>query len=134
MTYSINGLYGGLVIGLAAALLMFFNGRIAGISGIAKGIMAEPRQWWRSLFVLGLVLGALAYQQLVGPIVIDMQAGRLQLLVAGLLVGIGTSMGSGCTSGHGICGLGRGSPRSLAATMMFMAVAVATVYVMRHVL
>lgn len=134
MIYSINGLYGGLIIGVASALLLLMNGRIAGISGIAKGIMAEPTQWWRSLFVVGLVVGALIYQWTVGPIVMDMQAGRLQLLIAGLIVGVGTSMGSGCTSGHGICGLGRGSKRSLAATVTFMAVAVLTVYVVRHIL
>ena len=134
MIYSINGLYGGLIIGVASALLLLMNGRIAGISGIAKGIMAEPTQWWRSLFVVGLVVGALIYQWTVGPIVMDMQAGRLQLLIAGLIVGVGTSMGSGCTSGHGICGLGRGSKRSIAATVTFMAVAVLTVYVVRHIL
>lgn len=134
MMYSINGLYGGLLIGLASALLLLMNGRIAGISGIAKGLLLEPARWWRSLFLVGLILGALIYQWTVGPIVIDMQVSRTWLIVAGLLVGIGTSMGSGCTSGHGVCGLARASGRSFAATAMFMLVAVMTVFLMRQVL
>jgi len=133
MTYSIDGLYGGLFIGLAAMLLLLFNGRVAGISGIAKAAMSDFGQAWRYLFLVGLLLGAFIYQQLVGPIVIEMQVERSVLLVAGVLVGIGTGLGSGCTSGHGICGMARGSKRSIVATMTFMVVGILTVYIARHV-
>jgi uncharacterized protein len=127
---------GGVVIGLAAALLVLGNGRIAGISGIVGG-MLRPRAGefgWRLAFAAGLVVAPLAYA-LVGtqpPITID--AGYPVLVVAGLLVGLGTRYAGGCTSGHGVCGLSRLSPRSLAATLAFMAAGFATVYLVRHVI
>lgn len=132
-----SALLGGALIGLSAALLLLLNGRIAGISGIAGGVIYPQKNdtAWRVLFVLGLVLGGWLYQWLeLGIEVDDIEAvaGFSQLVAAGLLVGIGTTVGSGCTSGHGICGLARRSPRSLVATMTFMLSAVATVYVVRH--
>jgi uncharacterized protein len=127
---------GGVVIGLAAALLVLVNGRVAGISGIIGG-MLRPRTGefgWRLAFTAGLLLAPLAYA-MAGPrpsITID--AGYPILIVAGLLVGIGTRYAGGCTSGHGVCGLSRLSPRSLVATLSFMAAGFATVYVVRHLI
>lgn len=128
-------LAGGVIIGLAAALFVLGAGRVAGISGIVGGLLA-PRGGdvaWRVAFVAGLLLAPTAYAlaRAVPAPVID--AGYPALVVAGLLVGIGTSYGSGCTSGHGVCGLARLSPRSLVATVSFMAAGIATVYVVRHV-
>ena len=129
-------LIGGVLIGLSAALLLLFNGRVAGISGIAFGLMrrAERSEWaWRAAFVLGLMsAGALAMHALGQES--GSPASTPVLVLAGLLVGFGTSWGSGCTSGHGVCGLARLSKRSLVAVLVFMAAAVATVYVTRHVL
>ena len=133
-----SALLGGALIGLGAALLLLLNGRIAGISGIAGGVI-YPQMGdvaWRALFVLGLVLGGFLYQWLgVGSGVdhIDAVVGTPALMVAGLLVGVGTTVGTGCTSGHGICGLARGSARSLVATGCFMLSAFVTVYIVRHV-
>jgi len=127
---------GGIVIGLAAALLVLVNGRVAGISGIVGG-MLRPRAGeygWRLAFTAGLIAAPLACA-LAGPkpqITID--AGYPVLVVAGLLVGIGTRYAGGCTSGHGVCGLSLLSPRSLVATLAFMATGFATVYVVRHVI
>jgi uncharacterized membrane protein YedE/YeeE len=127
-------LMGGALIGLAAALFALLNGRIAGISGIVGGLL-QPRPGdvsWRATFVAGLVISPFVYQifEPVPDLRIDASTGTL--LLAGLLVGIGTRYGSGCTSGHGVCGLSRQSPRSLAATVSFMAAGFATVFVMRH--
>lgn len=128
---------GGVLIGVASALLLLFNGRLAGISGIAGGLFARvPGELgWRAAFVGGLVGGGMLLQAffpaaLGGPVV----TGFTAPIVAGLLVGFGTRLGNGCTSGHGVCGLARGSVRSLAATMTFMVTAAATVFVVRHVL
>jgi uncharacterized membrane protein YedE/YeeE len=125
-----------MLIGLAAALLALFNGRIAGISGIVGGLL-RPRQGdiaWRLAFTAGLVLAPLAYQ-LAAPLPeVQADAGTATLLLAGLAVGIGTRYGAGCTSGHGVCGLSRLSPRSLAATAAFMLAGFATVFVARHLL
>ncbi|GAB3269531.1 YeeE/YedE family protein [Parahaliea aestuarii] len=134
-----SALLGGALIGLAAALLLALNGRIAGISGIAGGILDPQRGdvGWRVTFVLGLVLGGFLYQWLglgVGVGHIAAVVDTPQLVLAGLLVGVGTTVGSGCTSGHGICGLARRSPRSLVATVTFMLSATITVFVVRHVL
>ena len=132
-----QGLLGGALIGLSATLLLWSIGRIAGISGIVNGLGTAPRsdRAWRAAFLLGLmVAGGIAMQFL------PYAAARLQtgstpiLLLAGLLVGFGTRMGGGCTSGHGVCGLGRLSWRSLAAVLTFMATAMATVFVMRHLI
>lgn len=127
-----TSLAGGVVIGLAAAMLVLLNGRIAGISGIVGGLVAARRgdTAWRVAFVLGLFAAPLVMLLYATAPRIDAGAGTL--VVAGLLVGLGTSYGSGCTSGHGVCGLSRLSPRSLVATAAFMAAGVATVYLARH--
>jgi uncharacterized membrane protein YedE/YeeE len=131
----IGGLGGGLVLGLAATLALALDGRIAGISGILGGLFTVPGDRpWRGAFLLGLPAGAGAYLLLAGGLPQDLSASTPVLVAAGLLVGAGTRLGSGCTSGHGICGLARRSPRSLAATATFMAVAMLTVFVVRHVL
>jgi uncharacterized membrane protein YedE/YeeE len=127
---------GGLLIGLGAALLLLANGRIAGVSGILGGLLRPARGdvGWRLAFILGLLaapLGWLALQAM-PPAQID-HAPAL-LTVAGLLVGLGTRFGSGCTSGHGVCGIARLSPRSLVATLCFMVAGFATVFVTRHLL
>ena len=122
---------GGVLIGLAAAMLVLLNGRIAGISGIVGGLLAARRRdvAWRVAFVLGLLAAPLA--MMFDPMAPRIEAGTGTLVVAGLLVGIGTSYASGCTSGHGVCGLSRLSPRSLVATAAFMAAGIATVYLMK---
>ena len=125
---------GGILIGVAAAMLVLLNGRIAGISGIVGGLLTPRRSdiGWRLAFVVGLFaapLLMLLFGQAVAP---RIDAGFGMLVAAGLLVGIGTSYGSGCTSGHGVCGLSRLSPRSLAATAAFMLAGIATVFVVRH--
>jgi uncharacterized membrane protein YedE/YeeE len=127
---------GGALIGSAAALLVLFNGRIAGISGIVAGLLRlRPGEWsWRLAFVAGLLLAPLLYSILATLPPHRIEAGPLRLSVAGLLVGLGTRYGAGCTSGHGVCGLSRLSPRSLLATLCFMASGFATVYLLRHVL
>jgi uncharacterized protein len=133
----VSALIGGALIGLSATLLLLFNGRVAGISGILNAFInpREAESGWRGLFLLGLILGAGAYvwaQPGAAP-----EAAGLPLWalgVAGLLVGFGTRLGSGCTSGHGVCGLARFSLRSLVATLIFMATGVASVFVVRHVL
>ena len=129
-------LTGGLLIGLAAASFLLLNGRIAGISGILGGLLVPARRdiLWRVAFLAGLVGTPslwLLFSEL-PPIQID--AGYPALIVAGLLVGIGTGYGSGCTSGHGVCGLSRLSPRSLVATLSFMATGFLTVFVIRHLM
>jgi len=129
-------LAGGALIGFAAALLILFNGRIAGISGIVGGLLRPARgdAGWRLAFVLGLLAAPLAWLAIGTAPRLHVEAGWPTLIVAGLLVGIGTRYGSGCTSGHGVCGLSRGSLRSLAATATFMAAGFATVFVVRHLL
>ena len=130
-------LVGGVMIGVAALLLMLLHGRVMGISGILGGIVrpaARDDVPWRLLFVAGALLGPLAEIYLVGrPVDVVPVASGLVLPVAGFLVGLGTAIGSGCTSGHGICGLARLSMRSAAAVGMFMITAVVTVYIVRHV-
>lgn len=116
---------GGALIGVSAVLLLWLNGRIAGISGIVNGVFTRQSSeaGWRIAFVVGLFAGALIYQLLTGATLIDRDNYPLGLtIVAGLLVGFGTRLGSGCTSGHGICGIGRLSVRSLAATALFVAI------------
>ena len=126
---------GGLLIGLAASLLRLSNGRIAGISGICGGLLARSTgdHGWRLCFLAGLPLGALAVGAFRGGLPIQIVASPAALVVAGLLVGFGTQLGNGCTSGHGVCVLARGSRRSLAATLTFMASAAVTVFLARHV-
>ncbi len=133
----ISGLIGGLLIGLAAALLLLLNGRISGISGIVGGLLAPRSQdvSWRAVFVVGLVLGALAYVLATGgAIPVRMQTSLPILVVAGLLVGFGTRLGSGCTSGHGLCGFARLSKRSIVATSVFFGVAILTVFLTHHII
>lgn len=131
----ISALLGGVIIGLAAAMLVLLNGRIAGISGIVGGLL-KPKPGditWRILFVAGLVSAPLLYGlfNVLPPIII--KADFPMLIAAGLLVGVSTRYASGCTSGHGVCGLSRLSPRSLAATLTFMGGGFASVYIIRHV-
>ena len=129
-----SALSGGLMIGLAAALLWLLDGRIAGISGILGGLLRPIKRdiGWRIAFLAGLILAPLAYA-LVSPLpVVQIDASTSVVLIAGLLVGVGTRYGSGCTSGHGVCGLSRASPRSLVATGSFMLAGFLTVYVVRH--
>ena len=127
---------GGLLIGTAAALLLLLNGRIAGVSGMlatATGIGAGGPPWRQAAaFVIGLPLGALLIAAFVRRPELVIAASPAALIVAGLLVGFGTRLGNGCTSGHGVCGMARLSPRSIVATMTFMGVAALTVFVMRH--
>lgn len=131
-----TALGGGLLIGLAAAMFVLFNGRIAGISGIIGGLLrpAPGERGWRIAFLLGLVAAPLVYA-LAAPLpAMRIDAGTATLIAAGLLVGVGTRYGAGCTSGHGVCGLARGSARSLAATLAFMGAGFATVFIVRHLL
>lgn len=127
---------GGLLIGGAAALLLLLTGRIAGVSGMAAAVVriADAGPPWRlaAAFVFGLPIGAAIVSTFIREPRIEVTSSPLLLIVAGLLVGFGTRLGNGCTSGHGVCGIGRLSPRSIAATLTFMATAVVTVFVMRH--
>lgn len=131
-----SALAGGLIIGLAAAAFILFNGRIAGISGILGGLLRPARGdiGWRLAFLLGLVGAPLVYGLVAALPEATIAADGPTLIAAGLLVGVGTRYGAGCTSGHGVCGLSRQSPRSLAATAAFMLAGFATVYVTRHLL
>lgn len=131
-----TSLAGGLLIGLAASAFVLLSGRVAGISGILGGLLrpAKGDIGWRLAFVLGLVAAPLLYQ-LVAPLpVVQVEADSTTLIAAGLLVGLGTRYGAGCTSGHGVCGLSRLSPRSLVATAAFMLAGFATVFVVRHLI
>lgn len=133
----VSALIGGLLIGASAALLLVLNGRIAGISYILGGLLQPGRNelGWRIAFLAGLLLAPVLYLALGGalpPVSID--APVAVLIPAGLLVGFGTRLGAGCTSGHGVCGIGRASPRSIAATATFMATAILTVLVTRHLI
>ena len=129
-------LTGGLMIGMATVLFLVFNGRIAGISGIVGGFLkpAKGDIGWRVAFVAGLVLSPLVFSIAAPLPQVHIDASNPVLVIAGLLVGIGTRYGSGCTSGHGVCGLSRRSPRSMVATVAFMFAGFVTVYVVRHLL
>lgn len=133
-----SALLGGILLGIASAAFILFNGRILGISGILGGLLIPKKgdTSWRVFFLLGLLAAPVSLFVL-APGLIDaprIEAGNVAIVVAGLLVGLGTRYGSGCTSGHGVCGLSRLSPRSLAATLAFMASGFATVYVIRHLI
>ena len=130
----ISALLGGALIGLASVWLLAANGRIAGISGILHGLFAPPGTPWRAAFIAGLLLAGIAWQLAGAPVPLRAGFPLGWAAAAGLLVGFGTRMGGGCTSGHGVCGLGRLSARSLVAVVVFMAAGVAATYVMRHVL
>jgi len=129
-----TSLAGGILIGASAAMFLLLNGRIAGISGILGGLL-RPKAGdagWRVAFVLGLVASPLVYQLVMPLPSVQIDAGTALLVVAGLLVGVGTRYGSGCTSGHGVCGLSRLSPRSMVATAAFMCAGFLTVFIVRH--
>lgn len=129
-------LAGGILLGLASALFILVNGRILGISGIVGGLF-RPKSGdvgWRLSFMLGLLVAPMLYFLVAGPTSVRIDAGWTTVVVAGLLVGVGTRYGSGCTSGHGVCGLSRLSPRSLMATLAFMGAGFMTVYLVRHAL
>lgn len=133
----ISGLIGGALIGLAAALLLIANGRIAGVSGILGGVMSPVRGdvAWRVLFIVGLWFGGLIYWMTLGQLfAVEVEAAWPTLIAAGLLVGFGTRVGSGCTSGHGVCGIARVSRRSITATLTFMVTAIITVLITHHVI
>ncbi len=129
-----SALIGGLLIGLAAAMFVLLNGRIAGISGVLGGLFKPTRGdlGWRVAFIGGLIGAPLVYAIFSTLPSVQIDAGYGALLVAGFLVGVGTRLGSGCTSGHGVCGLSRLSARSLVATATFMAAGFVTVFVLRH--
>jgi uncharacterized membrane protein YedE/YeeE len=131
-----SALIGGAIIGAAAALFAVLNGRIAGVSGILGGLV-RPQAGdisWRMAFVAGLIAAPLAWALFAALPEIRVDASVPVLVAAGLLVGVGTRYGGGCTSGHGVCGVSRMSPRSIAATLVFMAAGFATVYVARHLI
>jgi uncharacterized membrane protein YedE/YeeE len=135
MNSLLNGLVGGVLIGAAAVLLLWSIGRIAGISGIVNGVATAPRgdRGWRIAFLAGMAVAGAIALHLAGAAPQEQTGATTLLVVAGLLVGFGTRVGSGCTSGHGVCGLGRLSLRSLAAVVTFMLAGMATTYVLRHV-
>ncbi|MBT8769090.1 YeeE/YedE family protein [Pseudomonas sp. DB1] len=134
-----SALGGGVLIGLSTSLFILANGRIAGISGLLGGLLGGLLQRGsdgyaeRALFLLGLLVAPLLWLAFGRLPEVRFDTGWFGLIIAGLLVGVGTRYGSGCTSGHGVCGLARLSPRSLAATLSFMAAGFATVFVLRHV-
>lgn len=132
----ITSLVGGALIGLAAVVLMLLNGRVAGVSGIAAGLLSlsreAPGRGWRLAFVAGLIAAPLCLALFEGPPAMKIAGPLPVMALAGFLVGFGTVLGNGCTSGHGVCGIARLSPRSLAATAAFMVAGMITVFLVRH--
>jgi len=132
-----SALAGGALIGLGAVVLLWLTGRIAGISGIAAGLLPPDRGdiLWRVAFLVGLIGGAAIYRALGGPLqTLQFNVSTFMVVLAGLLVGFGAGLGGGCTSGHGVCGLARASKRSITALVVFTFTAGLTVYLIRHVL
>ena len=132
----IQSLIGGSIIGIAVSLLLLFNGKVLGVSGILGELFNHPlsKNYWRLFFVLGLLISPLIYS-IFHPIpLIEISSNKLLIIVAGLLVGFGSRLGSGCTSGHGVCGLARLSVRSFIATMTFISFGLVTVFVIQKVL
>ncbi|CAH1070333.1 YeeE/YedE family protein [Candidatus Nitrotoga sp. 1052] len=131
-----TSLAGGVLIGLATAMFLLLNGRIAGISGILGGLLRPIKGdvGWRVAFIAGLIFSPIAFSVAAPLPVAQIDADAVSLIVAGLLVGIGTRYGSGCTSGHGVCGLSRLSPRSMVATALFMLAGFVTVFITRHLI
>jgi len=129
----INSLFGGMLIGAAASILILFNGKIAGISGILGGLLRPKKNdsAWRVMFLLGLVISPIIYSMLHPLPTITVNANITTIVIAGILVGIGTRYGSGCTSGHGVCGIARLSPRSIVATISFILAGAVTVFLLR---
>lgn len=130
----VSALLGGVLIGLASVWLLAANGRIAGVSSILHGLFSHPQAQWRAWFISGLLLAGLAWQAAGAPVPLREGLPLGWVAAGGLLVGFGTRMSGGCTSGHGICGLGRLSARSLVAVVVFMAAGMIATYLMRHVL
>ena len=132
----IQSLIGGSMVGIAVSLLLLFNGKVLGVSGILGELFNNPlsKNYWRLFFVLGLLISPLIYSIFHSIPIIEITSNKLLIIVGGLLVGFGSRLGSGCTSGHGICGLSRLSPRSLVATLTFMGAGFLMVFVIRHVL
>jgi len=132
----VPALIGGVVIGIAATMMMWLNGRIAGISGILGGLLPPGSDaMWRLAFVIGLIGGGLIFANAGGDLsAIRIEANTPMLIVAGLLVGYGTRLGSGCTSGHGVCGIGRMAPRGIVSTLVYIATAAVTVFITHHVI
>ena len=131
----ISALIGGTLIGVSASMLFLLNGRLAGVSGIMRGAVPPPVAGdfgWRYLFLGGLIVGALIVAAFEGDRPITFAASPEVLMLGGLLVGLGTCIGGGCTSGHGVCGIGRLSIRSIAATVTFLITAMITVFLVRH--
>jgi uncharacterized membrane protein YedE/YeeE len=135
MSPTLSALAGGALIGLAASLLLLLNGRVLGITGIVAGL-AGPDARWRVLLVVGMILGGLAVARLLLPGSLDSTVHQpaVAIIAGGLLVGFGTRLANGCTSGHGVCGIARLSKRSITATAVFMAAGALTVFVVRHLL
>ena len=132
----VTALIGGSLIGISATLLLLFNGRIAGISGIMGGLIvnAQGDHLWRAIFLSGLIISGLIYHKIFPGIFNPRPDYPVLLLVTGgILVGFGTRMGGGCTSGHGVCGIGRLSKRSVIATLVFIIMGIITVYIIRHI-
>ena len=131
-----SSLAGGVLIGLATAMLLLLNGRIAGISGIVSGLLRPIKGdiGWRIAFVAGLIFSPFAFSVATPLPAVRIDADATSLIMAGLLVGIGTRYGSGCTSGHGVCGISRLSPRSMVATALFMLAGFVTVFITRHLI
>ena len=133
----VSALIGGVLIGISATLLLLFNGRIAGISGILGGLIvpAAGDRLWRVIFLSGLIISGFIYHKIYPGIFTQRPDYPVLLLIAGgFIVGFGTRMGGGCTSGHGVCGIGRMSIRSVVATIVFMITGIITVYVIRHII
>lgn len=136
-TDTMNALFGGSLIGIACVLLFAFNGRISGICGMAFSLMATrfSNNIWRILFLVSMVIGSLAFHKLTNtPFPVAPNSSLPWLIIGGLLVGFGTSLGNGCTSGHGISGIARLSPRSMVATLTFMVTAIVCFYMVKHVI
>lgn len=131
-----SSLSGGILIGLAASMMILMNGRIAGISGIVGSISSAHRAdiLWRVAFIAGLVISPFLYGMLGNTPQFNLDASNLQIVIAGLLVGLGSRFGSGCTSGHGVCGIARLSVRSIVATVVFISAGVGTVFVTHHLI
>lgn len=127
---------GGSLIGLSAAILMYFNGRIAGISGMIAGSLdtRNSENFWRLFFLAGLITSAVIFNVVISHETASYSRSTLLLVISGVLVGFGTRLGSGCTSGHAVCGMARLSTRSIVSTLIFMSVAILTVFITRHLL
>ena len=132
--YLANALIGGLLIGVAATLLLWLNGRVAGVSGVIINVIFSKERLWPALFLAGIAGGALLVYALGGAVPVPRATFPVWLLaLSGVFVGFGTALARGCTSGHGVCGLGRLSLRSLVATLTFLIVAIVTTFVVRHI-